>query len=455
MLLVETLLPVTSFAAQIQRSGAVLVSANHYPNVGLALWQFEANKAQLAALRAALASAPGLSIVASSTRAAEPAYHAYATTLWNLDTIDQTTDALNGIYDPGAGYTGAGVHAYIVDTGINPDHPDVAGRVHLDWTAYGTQLADDNGHGSNVAGIVGGTTYGVAKLVTLHSLKALGADGSGTLGDLAAALAYLLAHLQLPAVINLSLTYANYDPVIDALLTSLIIARAVITAASGNIAANACATYPCVTAGVLCVGATTIVDQRAFFSNYGSCVDIWAPGVDIVSMGATGASTTTMSGTSQAAPHVAGVAALYLTANPTAAAPTVARAVVNRATPNRLDAASLGAGSPNDFLYAVWSTVPTAAAFAATLAGVGTTGAGGGTSSGGSSSVGATTTTATTTTAATTSTTTGRTTGPAAAVGTTTSGAAPVAGAARRPGGARWALAAGTAWLAGALCGLV
>lgn len=359
MMLVETTQPAFNFARHYHQAGAVLVAEDRFPNISRALWHFTANIPQFSLLRASFANAEGASVIATSSRADDEIQAAYATTLWNLDRIDQVTNNYDFQYDPGNGYTGEGVNAYVLDTGVVPDHPDMGGRVSLDFSAYPPQYADDNGHGSHVAGIIGGTTYGVAKKARVRSYKVLrGSTGTGTLAALASALVHIRANVMRPAVINLSLTYDGYDSVVDALLTELLGLGITIVAAAGNSGVDACKVYPCITSGVLCVGATTRSDQRSSFSNYGACVDNFAPGSDIVSLNKDGVGTNNMYGTSMSAPHETGVAILYLQANPYALPAAVANAIIGNTIQGQLLATSLGARSPNRMLFAVWGVIP-------------------------------------------------------------------------------------------------
>ncbi len=224
------------------------------------------------------------------------------------------------------------------------------------------------GHGTHVAGIAAGTTYGVAKKANIKSYKALNSAGTGTLSALASALMSVKNTLELPTVINLSLTYGGFDAVIDAILKDLIASGAFISAAAGNAGKDACGTYPCITPGVLCVGSMTKLLQRSSFSNYGTCVDVFAPGSDIVSLSNVGNGTRELDGTSMASPHSAGVAALYLQANRNALPVIVAQAIKTISNKNSLVSTSLGAGSVNRMLYAVWGSTPTTVSFASTAA---------------------------------------------------------------------------------------
>lgn len=364
LVLVETALPAEAFRYRYERTGAVLLSETAFPNVSRAIWEFSANIQQFSLLRASLAGVAGASVVATSSRGDEPVVassSSYSTSLWNLDRLDQTGTNYDQRYDPGPGYTGAGVNAYVLDTGVVPNHPDLAGRVVLEYSAYAPQYADDNGHGSHVSGTIAGTIYGVAKQATIRSYKILDGSGGGTIRNLANALTHLRANVRMPAVINLSLTYSGYDSVVDALLQELLSMGVHVFAAAGNRNTDACSTYPCITSGVVCMGATTRLDQRSSFSNFGACVDLFGPGSDITSISRDGVGTARMSGTSMSSPHGVGVAALALQANPHLTPAQLAGMLIYNSIKNQLLSTTLGARSNNRMLYAVWGSQPTTA----------------------------------------------------------------------------------------------
>lgn len=269
---------------------------------------------------------------------------------WGLDRIDQRALPLDNAYTPLA--TGAGATAWIVDTGIQTTHAEfTGGRATNDFSMW-SSLTDCHGHGTFVASTVGGAQYGVATGVRLRGIRVLDCSGSGSTYGVAQGLAYVLAHLSGRDVINLSLGYNARDAVVESVIADLLAAGVTVVAAAGNDNTNACNHFPSAQAGVMSVAASSSSDARASFSNYGSCVTLFAPGVSTRGA-ALGGGSTTMSGTSMSAPHVAGVAALLLPA--TDAPGTVASAIVSAATPNVI---SNVAGSPNLLVYTPSGVTP-------------------------------------------------------------------------------------------------
>ncbi|HZN91469.1 MAG TPA: S8 family serine peptidase [Myxococcales bacterium] len=250
---------------------------------------------------------------------------------WGLDRIDSRALQQNARYVYGD--TGAGVHAYIIDTGIRRTHAELSGRMGNGYdavTAGGT--ADDcHGHGTHVAGTVGGTTYGVAKGVTLHPVRVLDCGGSGSYAGVVAGINWVAANHLGPAVANMSLG-GSASSTVDSAVQGLIDSGVTTVVAAGNSNADACNHSPARAPNALTVGATTSSDARASYSNWGGCLDLFAPGDGILSAYNSGdTATATLSGTSMASPHVAGAVALYLQDNPGASPDQVAGLIRNAA----------------------------------------------------------------------------------------------------------------------------
>ncbi|EFG06969.1 S8 family peptidase [Streptomyces clavuligerus] len=312
--------------------------------------------AKMSTARAAeLAADPRVSYVEQDSKVSLAATQTNAT--WGLDRIDQRDLPLSTTYTYNT--TAAGVNAYIIDTGIRTSHSDFGGRasVGTDTVGGGQNGQDCQGHGTHVAGTVGGGTWGVAKGVNLIAVRVLNCQGSGTNAGVIAGVDWVTANARKPAVANMSLG-GGANATLDNAVTRSVASGVsyAIAAGNGNIfgqAVNACTVSPARVPTAITVGATDRTDTKASFSNFGTCLDIFAPGVGITSAWATNdTATNTISGTSMAAPHVAGAAALYLAANPTAPAAQVRDALVNGATNNKV--INPGTGSPNKLLYTLY-----------------------------------------------------------------------------------------------------
>ena len=276
---------------------------------------------------------------------------------WGLDRTDQRSLPLSTSFT----YvnTGLGVNAYIIDTGIRFDHVDFGGRASTGYDAVtaGGTASDCQGHGTHVAGTVGGLTWGIAKAVTLKAVRVLDCNGSGTNAGVAAGMDWVTANHVKPAVANMSLG-GGASTAIDDATNRMISAGVTTVVAAGNgnflgIAQDACKYSPARVPNAVTVGATTSTDAKASYSNYGTCLDIFAPGSSITSAShSSNTGSKVLSGTSMASPHVAGVAALHLQTSPAATPLQVRDAIVNNATLGKVT--SPGSGSPNRLLFSAY-----------------------------------------------------------------------------------------------------
>ncbi len=274
------------------------------------------------------------------------AFNTQSNATWGIDRVDQRDLPLNQTYTWDA--TGQGVRAYIIDTGIRTAHVDFGGRAQQGFDAFGGTSEDQNGHGTHVAGTVGGTTYGIAKNVSLISVRVLDRRGSGTTTGVIAGMDWVTGNHVKPAVANMSLG-GGISTAIDDAVTRMFNAGVPVIVAAGNENQNACNTSPARAPRAYAVGATTNTDARASYSNFGDCVKIFAPGSSITSAWHTSnTAINTISGTSMASPHVAGAAALFLQNNTNATAQQVYDAITTNSTKNKV---TISNSTNNHLLY--------------------------------------------------------------------------------------------------------
>lgn len=276
---------------------------------------------------------------------------------WNLDRVDQRTLPLDAQYN----YTGIGegAHVYIVDTGIRVTHQEFGGRasVAYDGVFDGQNGNDCNGHGTHVAGTAVGFTYGIAKGARVYAVRVLNCSGTGFISTVVGGVDWITANRIDPAVANISLTAEGFSPTLESAIDSSVAQGVVYTVSAGNNAADACFYTPARTPAAITTGASWQEDGRAAFSNYGSCLDLFAPGNTVVSAHiANDTALSTRTGTSMSAPLVAGVAAVFRGMNPTISPEEVARAIDQASTMGILT--QTGEGSPNKLLYSLLTNLP-------------------------------------------------------------------------------------------------
>jgi subtilisin family serine protease len=330
-------------AAALARSGAVVnhVYTNVFPGAAVQL-PAAAVDALLRNPRIDRIEADGVATI-SETQNSAP---------WGLDRTDQRTLPLSTSYSWKTDAAGAGVTAYIVDTGVRSSHGDFGGRTATGYTAIadGRGTTDCNGHGTHVAGTVAGTTYGIAKAATVVPVRVLDCSGSGTWSGVIAGLDWIVGnHTSGAAVANMSLG-GGANTSLDNAVRRVIGNGVTVVVAAGNSTKDACNYSPARVPDAVTVGSTTSTDARSSFSNFGKCLDLFAPGTSITSAWHTSdTATNIISGTSMASPHAAGVAAVLLSSSPAMPPAEVSAMLSSTATANAVGSA--GTGSPNLLLY--------------------------------------------------------------------------------------------------------
>ncbi|HLL54964.1 MAG TPA: S8 family peptidase [Myxococcaceae bacterium] len=297
------------------------------------------NDGQLRALRAN----PAVAYVEADARVSADATQSSAT--WGIDRTDQRALPLSGTYNYTA--TAGTVRAYVIDTGLQANHPQFGTRASNVYDAFGGSGADCNGHGTHVGGTIGGSTYGIAKGALLRGVRVLDCNGSGSNSGIIAGMDWVRVNHVKPAVANMSLG-GGYSSSVNTAATNLANAGVFVAVAAGNSNADACNYSPASASGVTTVAASTSSDARASYSNYGSCVELYAPGSSITSAWIN-SGTNTISGTSMASPHVAGVAALYKATYGDAASSTINSWLINNSTASVITS-NVGS-TPNRLLF--------------------------------------------------------------------------------------------------------
>lgn len=276
---------------------------------------------------------------------------------WGLDRVDQRQLPLDGRFEPTS--AGQGVHVYVVDSGLIPDHPEFTGRIGKGAYTSGNSVRDCYGHGTHVAGIIASSRFGMAPAVKLHPVKVLGCDGGGSTSAILSGLNWVARNAPRKAIVNLSLR-GNYSPALNRAVRSLTASGRLVVTASGNDGNDACRFSPASEPSVLTVGATDDSDREATFSNYGQCVDLYAPGVAIRSTAMSGTNGRLESGTSMAAPHVSAAAALLWSTSPGLSGQAVQETILSNATRGTVRFPMGRSSSPNVLLHSPPAKAPAA-----------------------------------------------------------------------------------------------
>lgn len=275
--------------------------------------------------------------------------------VWGLDRIDQRAFPLDTRYTYAT--DASNVHAYVIDSGVRTSHTSFGGRASSDYDVINDGNQDCLGHGTHVAGTIGSSTWGVAKNARIHSVRVMGCTSSGTVSALIMGIDWVAANRITPAVANISITASGTSNALNSSVNALVRSGVTVVTSAGNYGADACDYSPANVANAITVGATGSTDLKPTFSNFGRCVDVWAPGIAITSA-SNGDDTSykVMNGTSMSSPHVAGVAALYLAQNPDASPATVGQNISDTATTGAIT--NLDAASPNKLVYSWFGGAP-------------------------------------------------------------------------------------------------